>query len=165
MMQIFEQARTLPGSSRERVMAIGTAYQLYTLKFPEEFDLLIASRTSNIRQKASSKRKEDMEEADQVIHALLRAVIATAIADGSLVLPSEVSVDELCFTLWAMSFGLLVLDQAKEVTSQLQIPPIQQILFRQFNLVLDGYGWTPLSTDQDYLQTLQKIINHLDRHI
>ena len=159
---VFEHAGNFPGNSRERVMAIGTAYQLYTLQHPEEFDLLIASRTNNIRQKASPQRVDDMGNADKVVHNQLRAVVNGAIADGKLILPPHVAVDELCFSLWAMSFGVLVLDQAREAAIELQLPPVQQIIFRQISLLLDGYGWKPLSTKFDYLQSFQRILRHMD---
>lgn len=165
MTHLFEGASAFEGSSRERVMAMGAAYQIFTSKFPEEFDLLIAARTNNIRQKASPKRVEDMGSADKVVHNLLRAVVGRAIDDGTLVLPSHMTVDELCFALWALSFGMLVLDQAKEVTSELQLPPVQHALFKQFNLLLDGYGWKPLSSEFDYLQSFQHILRHLDGHL
>lgn len=162
MADLFRHASSIPGNSREHVLAVGTAYQLFTLQFPEEFDLLIASRTSKFRQKAAPKRVEDMGNADQVVHNQLRAIVGRAIAEDGLVLPPHIGVDELCFTLWALSFGMLVLDQAQDMTTELQLPPVQQMLFSQFNLLLDGYGWKPLSSEFDYLQSLQRILRHMD---
>lgn len=159
---LFEQAGNLGGNSREQIMAIGTAYQIFTQRYPEEFDLLIATRTNNIRQKAAPQRVEDMSNADKVVQNQLRTVVRRAIADGMLVLPPHIGVDELCFTLWAMGFGILMLDQAKDVTTELQLPPARQMLFSQINLLLDGYGWKPLSSEFDYQQSLQRILFHMD---
>ena len=160
---LFQKANSIQGSARLRVMAIGTAYQLFSLQNPEEFELLIATRTNNIRQKAAPTRVEQLNEVDQAVHNLLRSVINDAIQAGDLTLPGNIQTDELCFTLWAMSFGMMVLDQAKDATDELTLPPVQQMIFNQIMCLLDGYQWKPLSTEFDYLQAFHQILLTLDQ--
>ena len=158
----FRQALDFQGNSRELMMALGTAYLLFTARFPEEFDILIAVRTNNIRQKASEKRVEAMIAADQGAHDVMRSVIGAAIDAGDLTLPPGTSMDEACFGLWAMAFGLLALAPASDVLDSLKLPPIPIIMFNQMNLLLDGYGWRPLSTEFDYQQSFARLLNHTD---
>lgn len=164
MALLFEIANQIKGPPRLRVMAIGTAYQLFSMQYPEEFDLLIASRTNNLRQKASPKRVEEMNAADQAVHNLMRSVVNSAIAAGDLTPPPHIQTDEICFSLWAMSFGMMVLDQAKEATDELNLPPVKQIIFNQMTLLLDGYQWKPLSHEFDYFKSLQTMLQQLDVH-
>lgn len=165
MSRLFHHAVLFEGTSRERLMALGGAYQLYTVQFPEEFDLLIATRTNNIRQKASARRVEAMGEADLQVHAVMRTLISDAIACGDLTVPPGMQVDEICFGLWGLSFGVLVLDQAKDAISSMELPPITQVMFNQLNRLLDGYAWTPLSTEHDYSQTVVRVLQHLEPYI
>lgn len=162
MAALFDKALQFKGNSRERIMAIGTAYQLYTLQYPEEFDLLIATRTNNIRQKASPERVADINHFDATVHNQIRSVVNDAIHAGQLKLPAHIQTDEVCFSLWAMSFGMLVLDQAKDIAGELVLPPIQQMIFNQITLLLDAYGWHPLSHEFDYHQAFARVLQHLN---
>ncbi|HEX4938200.1 MAG TPA: TetR/AcrR family transcriptional regulator [Candidatus Kapabacteria bacterium] len=160
--EAFSKALTFPGNSRERMMALGTAYLQFTSRFPEEFDILIAVRTNNVRQKASEKRVEAMIAADQGAHDVMRSVMGAAIAAGDLTLPPATSLDEACFGLWAMAFGLLALAPASDMIDALQLPSVPAIMVNQLNLLLDGYGWRPLSTEFDYRQTFTRLLNHME---
>lgn len=159
---LFDKALQFKGNSRERIMAIGTAYQLYTLQYPEEFDLLIATRTNNIRQKASPERVAQINHFDAMVHNQIRSVVNDAINVGQLKLPTHIQTDEVCFSLWAISFGMLVLDQAKDIAGELVLPPIQQMIFNQITLLLDAYGWHPLSREFDYQQAFARVLQHLN---
>jgi len=164
----FRHALTLEGNHREKMMTLGTAYLLFTHHFPEEFDILIAVRTNNVRQKASPDRLQQMLEADQRVHDVMQSLIGAAIAAGDLQLQADISLDEACFGLWAMAFGLLALAPVHDKMEQHDqmaspaLPPIQQIMLHQMNLLLDGYRWHPLSTEYDYQASLNRILNHMD---
>ncbi len=162
MVGLFERANQTDGPPRLRIMAIGIAYQVFSLRFPEEFDLLLSMRTNNIRQKAAAKRIADVDVADQSIHNLLRSVVNDAIANGDLTLPPHIQIDELCFSLWAMSFGMMALDQSQDLLAQLQLPPVQQVIYNQLTLLLDSYRWQPLSQEFDYIKSYQHILQQLE---
>ena len=159
---LLEHAGDFNGNLREKMLAMGTAYQLFTTQYPEKFDLIIANRTTNIRQKAPPKRVEQMDAIDQKVHDHLRSLLQQAIDEGQLKLRAGIQVDEVCFGLWAMSFGILVLDQAKVVIEELDLPPVNQVLLNQMNLLLDGYGWSPLSTEYDYHASFGQILHFME---
>ncbi|MEE2731719.1 MAG: TetR/AcrR family transcriptional regulator [Pseudomonadota bacterium] len=162
MYEMFSHALTWQGNSREKIICIGVGYQLYTQRFPEEFDLLIAARTNNIRQKASPERLERMDQVDTLVLNAIRAVIQLAIQSGDLTLPEHTQVDDLCLGLWAMSFGLLVLEGARDLISGLELSATNTLLLNQMSCLLDGYHWHPLSTEHDYLLTYQNTFRHLE---
>lgn len=159
--QMFSLAHAYEGSSREKIVCLGVGYQLYTERYPEEFDLLIATRTNNIREKASPERLEKMDQVDTLVINHMRSIIELAINNGDMTLPLGCQIDDLCFGLWAMSFGLLVLDQARDMVSGLSLSPKQQIMLTQMSCLLDGYHWRPLSSEQDYTNTFQSVFQYL----
>ena len=161
MYDLFQRALTWEGCSREKIICIGVGYQLYTRRCPEEFDLLIAARTNNIREKASPERLERMDQVDSLVMNAIRAVIQLAIDKGDLTLKNNVLIDDLCFGLWSMSFGLLVLDHARDMISGLQLSPSDELMLTQMTNLLDGYQWHPLSSEQDYHGAYQRALEYL----
>lgn len=163
--QIFTLAEQFVGSSRDQILCLGIGYQIYTEHFPEEFDLLIAARTNNIREKASPERLEKMEQVDTLVIDHMRGIITRAMQQGDLTLPDASTTDDLCYGLWAMSFGLLVLDHAKNMVNGLSLSSSEQLMMTQMNCLLDGYGWHPLSTEQNYHDTIARIFHYLQTNI
>ena len=149
----FRRASEFQGSTRSRIIYLGVGYHLYTQAFPEEFDILISARTNNIREKASPERLERMEAIDALVMSHMRGIMESALQEGDLTLPPGSTVDDLCFGMWAMSFGLLVLEHARDMVTGLNLSPAQHIHLTQMNCLLDGYRWQPLSTEHDYAAT------------
>lgn len=163
--QIFTLAEQFAGSSRDQILCLGIGYQIYTEHFPEEFDLLIAARTNNIREKASPERLEKMDQVDTLVIDHMRGIITRAMQQGDLTLPDTSTTDDLCYGLWAMSFGLLVLDHAKNMVNGLSLSSSEQLMMTQMNCLLDGYGWHPLSTEQNYQDTVARIFHYLQTNV
>lgn len=160
---LFQQALTWDGCSREKILCIGVGYQLYTQRFPEEFDLLIAARTNNIREKASTERMERMDQVDTLVMNAIRAVIQQGIDCGDLNLSEHVLIDDLCFGLWSLSFGLLVLDHARDMISGLQVSTTNDLVLSQMSCLLDGYNWRPLGSEHDYRAVYQSALKYLEK--
>ena len=78
-----------------------------------------------------------------------------------LTLKNNVLIDDLCFGLWSMSFGLLVLDHARDMISGLQLSPSDELMLTQMTNLLDGYQWHPLSSEQDYHGAYQRALEYL----
>lgn len=154
LISLCEKMTEFPGRPREKSIILALSYLLYAERYPEEFDLLIAARNANIRQKASPERLATADEADQKITQLIKDQIHAAIACGDLALAPETTVDQLCLGPWAMSLGITTLFEAKEMISSIEFAPIQETLYQQLNFLLDGYQWHPLSTAFDYKKTL-----------
>lgn len=161
LLKQFERASQYPGSSRERIISLGVAYKMFTLQYPEEFDLLISTRTNNIREKASPERMQQMDRLDTLIMDQIRNLIAQAIGQGDLSLTGSMRTDDICLGLWGMSFGLLILDQAKPLIKSLQASDTDQLMLSQIGCLMDGYGWHPLSADHDYNETYSKVLTFL----
>lgn len=160
---LFQHAITWEGTSRDKIICIAAGYHLYTQRFPEEFDLLIAARTNNIREKASAERLERMDQVDSLVMNAIRAVIQLGIDCGDLKLNDHLLIDDLCFGLWSLSFGLLVLDHARDMICGLQLSPANELMLTQMSCLLDGYNWHPLGTECDYRAVYQSALQYLEK--
>jgi AcrR family transcriptional regulator len=163
--QLFELSQSMrhfEGCPREKLVVVALAYQTFMERFPEQFDLILAARQSDMRHKASPDRVAQVDEIDSLLMGLVREQIETAIHNGDLTLPAGMSHDDFCFGAWSLSFGVLSLYQARDVICALEIPKdVTMALFQHLNALLDGYSWRPLSREHDYLATLMRAHNHL----
>lgn len=156
MLHLSSAMQHFEGSPRERLMIVALAYQTFIEKFPEEFDLFLSARSNNIRSKASHKRLAEVDEIDSTLMALVADQIKQALETGDLVLEDNLTVDDLCFGPWALSFGILSIYQGRELVRSISLPEINESLFRHLNALLDGYQWRPLSHQHDYRNTMER---------
>lgn len=161
--EMFAHALLIEGGTRQKMVAIGLSYQLFTNKYPEEFDLLIAARTNNIREKASPSRIQQMEQIDGTCQQIIHSIIEQAITQGDLTLPKGMQVVDLGFGLWAASFGLLALSQADGLVGGFMPTDVEHQLVSHMDCLLDGYGWQPLSSQHPSEDNYQVVLNHLSK--
>lgn len=163
LLELTDHMASFEGRPRQRLMIVALAYQAFMARFPEQFDLLLTFRNADLRSKASSERLAQVDQNDHTLMGQIAAQIQTAINIGDLTLPEGASIDDICFGAWSLSFGLLSLTQAKELSQALKhLLPDQQALLLHLNALLDGYGWRPLSSEHDYQETLVRAQAHLE---
>lgn len=150
-----------PGKPREKLTVMAVAYQVYAHRYPEEYDLIMEARAGNLRERASAGRLALTDQQDARLLQLIRSQIETAMAEGDLVLRGGLQPDDICFGLWSMSFGVSVLQQARDMLINMRISDDALQLPLQLTYLLDGYGWRPLSDEQDYPAVLHKAQQHL----
>lgn len=150
-----------PGKPREKLAVMAIAYQLYAQRYPEEYDLIMEARAGNLREKASQARLAFTDEQDATLLQLIRDQIDQAMTDGDLQLREGLQKDDICFGLWSMAFGVTVLEQARDLIINMDISPDGFQLSRQLTCLLDGYGWRPMSHEQDYFKVLDQAQQHL----
>ena len=165
LVNLCGEMESFPGKPREKLAIMAIAYQLYANRYPEEYDLIMEARAGNLRDKASQTRLDQTDEQDARLLQLIRTQIDTAIEDGDLEMPPGLKPDDICFGLWSIAFGVTVLQQAKDMLTNLQISDDEFQLSRQLTCLLDGYRWHPLSHEQDYLSILEKAGKHLQAKI
>jgi len=159
---LLNQMMNLEGRPREKSVIIALSYLLYAERYPEEFDLIVAARNTNIRQKASPERLKATDSADEKITHLIKEQIHSAIKCGDLKLQEDVTVDQLCLGPWALSLGMVALYEAQDLIKSIEFTPMQETLYQQLNFLLDGYQWHPLSTEFDYRKTICEAVKLLE---
>lgn len=154
--KLMEIAQSYPGQSREKIVAMLSAYAIYAERFPEEFEIIFAARGSDPWAKASEERKEKFYEMDAAIIATFRKVADLGIEEGNLKMPPGLTVDQICFGTWAQSFGIYTLCEAEGLNTQMEKPSTDEVLLTQSMWLFDGYQWQPFSHEKNYAEVAEK---------
>lgn len=154
---LTKRALDMDGTLREKCLGIYYAQQLQSrIRHTSSFCVLVA-KTPAVRERASTGRLEIQEKLEQEITALIDELLSTAIANGDIAPRKKQHVNNLCFSLWSMSFGsnaLLINAQEAQAISRLET---EGALLFNINVLLDGMEWAPLSKECDYYKSWQRI--------
>lgn len=147
---LLREAQRYPGGTRARLLASLVAYEFYAQSRPDEFRLLIALVSGPLSHRASPEHWAKLEQAQDQLFQVLRELFAEARQAGDLPeMPMEQ--DPLSFGLWSLVFGSYVLGHADaSLCERAGITSLEDHLHRMIDLVLDGAGWRPLSSECDY---------------
>ena len=161
--ELFKQAIEFPGNSREKCLAVLYAYQKHAFEHPILFMCVLSAKTHAVMEKSSQERLEREEQLSKEVTHFCDQLFNDAINDGSLSLRCGITAESYIFATWAMTFGtnaLMVSASSVETISRLsnRIAQLDNI-----NILLDGMGWLPLSTEFDYQNTWQQIQQLLNK--
>ncbi|WP_428623436.1 TetR/AcrR family transcriptional regulator [Sedimenticola sp.] len=156
--ELFARAIVFQGTTRERLLAVHYAYLLHALLDPTRFMLVISAKTANLIERTSDQRLAAHYELEGRLMSPMLELVDEAITAGELTLPSHMSKQQLVFTNWAGSFGIIsLLINSKGKCSGRKGLESQTEVFNHANLLLDGMQWHPLSSERNYASTLQRI--------
>ena len=158
---LFERAASQPGNSRQRLMGIGVAGELFVRLYPDHFGVEQLIRSSSIWEKTSEKRRKQMYGSESKCLGIVSGIVRDAMAQGDLKLTDDVSPEALVFGLWAQSFGAYSIIAASDGLEQHGVGDPYVMVRHNFNMILDGYGWTPLSTEHDYMQEFESVASDI----
>ena len=97
---LFQVAATCSPISRERMVAIGCACDVYASHCEQHFAIEQLLRNSVIWQKSSEKRQSLIQRCETECLAIVSGVVRDAIAQNDLALPSDMSIEEFVFGFW-----------------------------------------------------------------
>jgi AcrR family transcriptional regulator len=156
-LQLFRRAAEFRGRSRERLYAIGVAGQLFVRLYPHHFSVEQVIRLSSVWEKASKKRRDHLRACETHCVGVVGGVVRDAIASGDLKLPPVVAPEFLVFGLWSMSFGAYSIATTSTTLTEIGIADSFEALSWNYSMLLDGYGWRPLSSEFDFAGSLERI--------
>jgi len=155
--EFFTRAAAFSGNSRERLSAIGVAYELFVRLFPDHFEVEQTINSRSIWQKTSEQRREMMHGAEHRCMHIVSGIVRDAIAQGDLTLPESTTPEELVFGLWSLTFGAYSILSTGESLANLGIKNPFEAIHMNVNLILDGCGWRPHSSEIDHAALIQRI--------
>lgn len=159
---MFDRAATFRGRTRERMVAVGVAADLFVERYSDHFRSEQLMRTGSLRDKTSPERQHQLQQCEFRCMGIATGIARDAIAQGDLTLPEGTTVEGLTFGLWAMSFGTFtVIANDMFAFEDLGVPKPLEALVRNQHMLLDGYGWRPLFADWDYSSARNRIIDEL----
>jgi len=157
--EMFARAAAFRGRPRERMAAIGVAYQLFIRLHPDHFDMEQIVGAPSIWEKTSPEGREKMNACKGRCIGIIDGVIRDAIAQGDLELPQSVAPDDLRFGLWALALGghSLIASSPGDSLADYGVRNPFVALDHMSTMLLDGFGWQPLSSQHDYEETYRRI--------
>jgi len=149
----YERAITFQGRPREKLYGLNALnFGFLHPYFREMLDFHI-NRLS--RQVEPARQRELFENENRLVE-IVAGVVREAIEIGDLKLPERTDEYQIIFTLSSTTFGGYVM---RESDSPVMKKWFDRIRFRDGvfgEIVLDGLGWKPLSTEWDYRETKKR---------
>jgi AcrR family transcriptional regulator len=149
LIEIFERAYQMQGSTRERYLAIGIAYSLHHQLHPMDSQNIQTVKNNTVREKVSKDKLNEMQLLEQKTAKIAQDIVQQAIDAGDLDTKYQGQVSTIVFGCWSMHYGATLLDQSDIPLYELGFSPVVKMLWKNTNIYLDGYQWLPLSTTMD----------------
>jgi len=158
---LFERASMFTGNHRERLMAVFFAHDIWMRLNPSRATMLQTLGAEGVKNKAEQSSVDEHNQLEARLIGTVSQIVQDACNDKDLQLDETLNPVELVFGLWSMSYGGQLIQHANVPLKELGIRDPGATLIRTSNAMLDGLGWTPLSTKHDYQQTEQRIATDL----
>ena len=158
---LFSHAVTLRKKSRERLVCVGAAAELFVECFPHFFQVEQIIRINSIWEKTSEKRRKVMRSCESRCMATISGVVRDAVAHEDLCLPDGCTPEDVVFGLWSINIGSYAILSSSDSLGEIGIADPVMALRTNTSRMLDGYGWTPLSTEHDYISLIDAVKDEL----
>lgn len=159
---LFYRAFKFEGCARSRMLLLNFSYLIYAILYPALFQTVLCAKSPNVVGKSSEKHIEENTRLEIALMTSIHGIVEEGINDGSLVLPNNMDIQQLCFSNWSMAFGSIILlsgevDQCSGRTTLI----VERELFNGSNLLYDGLNWAPLSKDISHRDVLKAALSDL----
>lgn len=141
---MFDAASMSKGSSRERMLAVGVACEIYRRNYPLHFVVESVVRHSAIWDRCTEERRDLMRKHEHRCMALVAGIVRSAIADGDLKLVDGLNPEEMTLSLWALTFGSYIIDLTSPSLKDIGIDSIHRSVRMGSLHMLNGYNWQPI---------------------
>lgn len=160
-LELFNHAVLMRGGSRQRIAAIGIACEVYVDRLPDLFRAEQIIRHETVWGKTSAKRQEILKTCEVRCMDTVAGVIRDAVANGDLELADPHGIEEICFGLWSLVYGGLLLEATSPSLADVGIGDPRAAIRRNCNRLLDGLGWRPLYDPTSYASWVDQVREHL----
>lgn len=158
---MFVRALEFNGNSREKVLAVMVSYVIWAKLHPMQLFAVLAAHSPSVAACCSEKRNETHKHHEAELMALMNLQVEKAVTSGDLILPDDMCLEQVTFALWSGSWGAMALIMSKGNSAKLAPMALERESFTNARLLLDGFGWKPLSKDWNYRQTIDKIASQI----
>jgi len=156
LVDLFSRAAKFDGCARERMLLLNLSYLIYAILHPALFKTVVCSKSPNVYEKCSEKRLQQQEQLEVKLLTTIHGIVELAIDNDNFVLPANMTIQQVCFASWSMSYGTIgLLSTEVEQCSGSSGLVVERELFNQNNILFDGLQWQPLSKDKDYVAAIK----------
>jgi len=156
MADLFRMAATFDGTPRHRMTAVGVASNLKNQLYPDHLQIDRITSNPAILEKATEERQEQLHASEGACMSVLSELVCEAVDRHDLCLPESIAPGDLVFGLWAMSSGAYDILSTGIPLAELGVAHPMAALWHNFTMLLDGYGWNPLSHEEDYIEVRRR---------
>jgi AcrR family transcriptional regulator len=153
----FRRAAQFDGRTRERIVAIGVAEDLFVRLYPHHFRSEQIVRLTSLREKTSQTRNDALDACEARCLAIVAEIVREAITCGDVVLAEGMSAEDICFGLWCMTMGAHSLMASEIRLDRRGVRDPSKVLRFSTQSFLDGMGWQPLLEQIDIGSTVARI--------
>ena len=149
------------GCSRERMVAVMVSYVIWAKTTPSQLFAVLSAHSPSVLALSSEKRVLIKTQTATKLMGMFNIEISNAIKAGDLVLPKDMTYEQVTFAMWSASWGAMALITSKAESEGIGPMILERESFTNIRLILDGFDWKPLSSDWDYSDTIKRIANSL----
>ena len=154
--EMFQRAAEFDGQPRERMYAILMAYNLHSKMHPLEFRNMQIIKSEAVREKTSPANHAAMTEMEASIIGIVASVVTSGIEAGDLPPHPKMQPPDIVFATWSLAYGAMLLGDTTIPLNEYGISSIYNVLLETTNIMFDGLGWVPLSSEFDYRKTIER---------
>ncbi len=143
-------------------MAQHLAYLLYALLYPNRFLLVISAMSPTLIERTSKQRREEVQTLEAALLETVLTIVDESIAKGDFTLPPYMNRKQVAFANWSTSFGTIaLLTNDTESCECRRGLSLDRELFNNTNLILDGLGWKPLSSEINTAALIEQLLSEI----
>lgn len=163
-LQMFEAASVASSVSRERLMAVGAACELYTQSCADHFAIEDWIRNATIWEKSSAKRQDLIRQCEAQCMSIVAGIVRDAVAHGELTLRDGLTAEEMIFGFWSINYGSQVLAATSPSLSSLGVPNAPRAIRHHCFTLLNGFGWQPMGDFEEHNKLMDRFGQMLRKH-
>lgn len=153
----FRRAVQFVGRTRERIVAIGVAEDLFVRIYPYHFRSEQIVRMTSLREKTTPTRNEALDACESRCLAIVTQIVRDAIDNKDVALSDGMTPEDLCFGLWCMTTGAHTFMASEIPLARRGVRDASRALRYSTQYLLDGLGWQPLMHEFDIGATVARI--------
>lgn len=155
--KFYKKLDDYEGNSREQVMALFLAYQIYSFLNPALFSCVLNLQNMTVMEGASTERLSRYRIEEMGVVSRLAATIQGGVDAGDISVENPAEIFTLAFAGWALAFGNISLMMSSQGAFLTQQADRENQLFMSVQMLLDGGGWQPLSSEKNYKKSWYEI--------
>lgn len=152
--KLLEHTLRFAGRARERMVAVDLL-EGYLAEADIPIEIMVT--TARLRAKTSDERQRRLKALELRLHLIGGGIVREAVGAGDLELPPHTSPDQLYFSLWSTVWGATAIGRSDFPHAEAGVPEPAHTARRSLVIMLDGFGWRPLSSDWDYRETGRRV--------
>jgi AcrR family transcriptional regulator len=143
---LFERALQFRGRSRERARAIGFACCHFAKVYPEYYNVEMMLKSQSFWEKADEARQHQYAMQGGRCFRTMHRIVTEALQSGDLP-PSKLSSEQIVFSIAALAIGSHIMGRNTHAAIMAGIEDPLKAVCTHVDILLDGLGWKPLSTE------------------